>query len=96
MLVDLGKVAILFAVALIAMRAFFFFREWRDRRAALARIDAIAAKARDELEFVAEIPDGASVRFMGNGNVLIAHPDHPPKIIRSDGRIEEVKPCAGS
>lgn len=45
-----------------------------------------------EFTFVAELPPGADWRLMPDGSVIIAHPDHPPKIVRPNGEIEEVKP----
>lgn len=92
MLVELGKIAIFVALAIIAMRAFLLFREWRERRATLARMDAMIASARHGTEFLAEIPDGASVKFLGNGNIIIAHPDYEPRIIYPDGKVEDVRP----
>jgi hypothetical protein len=42
-------------------------------------------------EFLAEIPDGASIKVWGS-YILISHPDHPLKQINPDGSIEIVEP----
>jgi hypothetical protein len=42
--------------------------------------------------FLCEIPDGAKVKVLRDGTVLVAHPDHPPFKVNPDGTKEEISP----
>jgi hypothetical protein len=42
-------------------------------------------------KLIAKIPEGCERKLLCNGDVLLVHPDHPPRIIRvSDGKISEL------
>jgi len=49
-------------------------------------------KIREGMEFVCEIPAGASIRYGADGTLYIAHPDHPLRMVRPGGKVEEVRP----
>jgi hypothetical protein len=45
-----------------------------------------------KFEFLAEIPEGSRIKVMRNGDVLIAHPDHPLKCVKPNGETEIIEP----
>lgn len=47
---------------------------------------------RPSAKLIAEIPPGWKWRLLCNGELVLTHPDHPPRIVRLDGKIEELKP----
>jgi hypothetical protein len=44
-------------------------------------------------KFICEVPAGTQLAYVESIGVLATHPNHPPKLIRPDGTIEELKPA---
>lgn len=51
-----------------------------------------AIKRREGYKLIHKIPEGWTAKLLPNGDCVIAHPDHLPRLLRSDGTSEELKP----
>ena len=57
----------------------------------MADTNHLCTKRRDGTHVIYEMQPGDTWAF-GDGVVVICNPDHPPKIIESDGTVVEIEP----